>query len=192
MAGSLSDIRKTYPVLEMSCAACAVNVESILKQTPGVSDAGVNYANQTAWVQFNPKTVTPIDLQNAVRGIGYDIVVDAEDPQLVQQEAQQQYYQRLKQRTIWALALSLPIVVIGMFFMEVPYANWIMMALSAPVVFGLGRSFFVNAWKQARHGKTNMDTLVALSTGIAFLFSTFNTVYPEFWHQRGQHPPCLF
>ena len=195
---STSDVRETYPVLEMSCAACAVSVESMLKNTPGVTDAGVNYANQSAWVQFNPSVVSPAELQNAVRSIGYDIVVDAEDPQEVQQEAQQQHYQSLRQRMIWAFILSIPVVFIGMFFMDksgensIPYANEIMMLLSAPVVFGLGRTFFANAWKQARHGKANMDTLVALSTGIAFLFSVFNTVYPEFWHSRGLHPHVYF
>lgn len=185
-------VRKTYPVLEMTCAACAVSVESMLKHTPGVVDAGVNYANQQAWVEYDPKAVTQQDLQNAVRSIGYDLIVDAEDPQEKQDEAQQRHYESLKNRTIWAAVLSVPLVVIGMFFMTMPYANEIMLVLSAPVVFGLGRSFFTNAWKQARHGKANMDTLVALSTGIAFLFSTFNTVYPEFWHARGIHPHVYF
>lgn len=186
-------------MLEMSCAACAVSVESILKQTPGVSDAGVNYANQSAWVQFNPAIVSPVALQQAVQEMGYDIVIGTEesgiDARQVQEEADQKRFQRLKQRTIWALILSLPIVVIGMFFMSMPYGNYIMMALAAPVVFGLGRPFFVNAWKLARHGKANMDTLVALSTGIAFLFSAFNTVYPEFWHSRNGssvHPHVYF
>ncbi|MVM30573.1 heavy metal translocating P-type ATPase [Spirosoma sp. HMF4905] len=200
----LAGIRKTFPVLEMSCAACAVSVESILKSTTGVSDAGVNYANQSAWVQFDPDVVTVLELQNAVRSMGYDIVIESEDPsqpdpQQVQAAAQQHHYRQLKQRTIWALILSLPIVVIGMFFMDQAeamgwnsYSNYLMMALSAVVVFGLGRSFFVNAWKQARHASANMDTLVALSTGIAFLFSAFNTIYPEFWHQRGQHPHVYF
>ncbi|GAB2598485.1 heavy metal translocating P-type ATPase [Spirosoma areae] len=191
-ASPSSEIRETFPVLEMSCAACAVSVESTLKHTPGVSDAGVNYASQTAWVQFNPAAVTPPDLQQAVRAVGYDLVVETEDPFRVQEEARQQRSEDIKKRTIWALILSVPVVLIGMFFMRMPYANGIMMALSAPVVFGLGRLFFVNAWKQARHGKANMDTLVALSTGIAFLFSAFNTIYPEFWHQRGQHPHVYF
>ncbi|RRA97974.1 heavy metal translocating P-type ATPase [Larkinella rosea] len=185
-------VRKTYPVLEMSCAACAVSVESMLKTTPGVSDAGVNYANQQAWVEFDPKTVSQQELQTAIRSIGYDLVIDAEDPQAVQAEAQQRQYESLKNRTIWAAVLSVPLVVIGMVFMAMPYANEIMLGLSAPVVFGLGRTFFVNAWKQARHGKTSMDTLVALSTGIAFLFSAFNTLNPEFWHQRGIHPHVYF
>lgn len=204
-------VRQTFPVLEMTCAACAVSVESVLKHTPGVSDAGVNYANQTAWVQFDPKVVTPIDLQNAVRSMGYDIIVETEsngvDARQVQEEAQQKQVQSIKKRTIWALILSLPVVIIGMFFMERSdgsgsdsswsdssawYGNYLMMVLSAPVVFGLGRSFFVTAWKQARHGKANMDTLVALSTGIAFIFSAFNTIYPEFWHRRGLHPHVYF
>ncbi|GAB3016998.1 heavy metal translocating P-type ATPase [Spirosoma pulveris] len=194
---SAGEIRKTYPVLEMSCAACAVSVESILQHTPGVRAAGVNYATQTAWVQFNPATVTPTELQTAVREMGYDIIIETEetgvDARQVQEEAQQQRVQRLKQRTIWALILSLPVVVIGMFFMDqIPYSNYVMMALSAPVVFGLGRSFFVNAWKQARHGTANMDTLVALSTGIAFLFSAFTTLNPDFWHSRGVHPHVYF
>src|SRR3546814_14357848 len=80
---------------------------------------------------------------------------------------------------------SVPIVIIGMFFMNMPYGNWISLVLAAPVVFWLGRSFFRNAFKQARHGKANMDTLVALSTGIAFLFSAFNTFYPISEERRG-------
>jgi Cu2+-exporting ATPase len=79
-----------------------------------------------------------------------------------------------------------------MFFMNLPYGNYISLVLTAPVVFYFGRSFFVNAWKQARHGKANMDTLVALSTGIAFLFSTFNTFFPEYWHARGLHAHVYF
>lgn len=179
--------KKTFPVLGMTCAACAVSVESILKSAKGVHDAGVNYANQTAWAEYD-QTLKPVDLQNLIRSVGYDLIVDSQDPQLEQQQAQLKQYEQLKKRTIWAAVLSLPIVIIGMFFMDkVPYGNWIMMALSAPVVFYLGRSFFINAFKQARYGKANMDTLVALSTGIAFVFSAFNTIYPEFWHSRGLH-----
>ncbi|GAB3703427.1 heavy metal translocating P-type ATPase [Spirosoma flavus] len=187
-----AELRQTYPVLEMSCAACAVSVESMLKHTPGVIDAGVNYANQSAWVQFDPANVTPVDLQSAVRSIGYDLIIDTQAPEEIQENAQLERSNRIRQRTIWATILSIPVVLLGMFFMNVPYVNWIMMVLSAPVVFWLGRSFFANAWRQARHGKANMDTLVALSTGIAFTFSAFNTFYPEFWHSRGLHPHVYF
>lgn len=178
--------RKSFPVIGMTCAACAVSVESMLKNTAGVKDAAVNYANQTAWAEV-PDNFDLSLLQKSVQAIGYDLVVDAEDPQAIQEEAQIKHYAELKKRTILASVLSLPVVVIGMFFMDMPYGNWISMVLSAPVVFWLGRSFFINAWKQARFGKANMDTLVALSTGIAFIFSLFNTFYPEFWHNQGLH-----
>lgn len=185
-------IKETFPVLEMTCAACAVSVESMLKSAPGVKDAGVNFANQTAWVEYDPTRVSPQQLQSTVRSIGYDIVIDKSNQEAVKEVAQRKHYQQVKQRTIWASVLSLPIVVIGMFFMDLPYGNWIMMILATPVVFYFGRNFFVNAWKQARHRKANMDTLVALSTGIAWLFSAFNTIYPAFWHQRGLHPHVYF
>jgi P-type Cu2+ transporter len=184
--------RATFPVLEMTCAACAVSVESMLKTTPGVKDAGVNFANQTAWVEYDTKQAKPVDLQNSVRSIGYDLVVDVEDPQAVQEEAQRKHHEAVKYRTIWSSILSVPVVMIGMFYMELPYGNYISMVLTAPVVFYFGRNFFVNAWKQAKHGKANMDTLVALSTGIAFLFSSFNTLFSEFWHARGMHAHVYF
>lgn len=184
--------KESFPVLEMTCAACAISVESMLKSVAGVENAGVNFANQSAWVEYDQTLVTPQILQNTVRSIGYDLVIDKENQDEVKEQAQHKYYKKIKQRTIWASLLSLPIVIIGMFFMNMPYGNWIMMALATPVVFYLGRSFFVNAWKQAKHGKANMDTLVALSTGIAWLFSAFNTLYPAFWHQRGLHAHVYF
>src|SRR5688572_31883116 len=105
-------IKETFPVLDMSCAACAVSVESTLKATAGVRDAGVNFANQTAWVEYDNNVTTPFDLQKSVRSIGYDLVVDVEDPQAVQEEAQLKYYQEVKRRTIWSSVLALPVVII--------------------------------------------------------------------------------
>lgn len=185
-------VKNTFPVLEMTCAACAISVESMLKSVNGVKDAGVNFANQSAWVEFNPEIATSNDLQNSIRSIGYDLVIDAENSEEIKAEAQRTHYKLIKYRTIWSSLLSLPIVIIGMFFMNMPYGNWIMMALAAPVVFYFGKSFFINAWKQARHRKANMDTLVALSTGVAFIFSAFNTIFSDFWHQRGLHSHVYF
>jgi Cu2+-exporting ATPase len=184
--------RESFPVLEMTCAACAISVESMLKSAAGVRDAGVNFANQSAWVEYDAQSVKPADLQNVVRSIGYDLVVDVDDPQAVKEEAQRKHYARVKNRTIWAFLFALPGGIIGMFFMEMPFANYISMALATPVIFYFGSNFFVNAWKQAKFGKSNMDTLVALSTGMAFLFSTFNTFFPEFWHVRGLHAHVYF
>jgi Cu2+-exporting ATPase len=179
--------RQSFPVLEMTCAACAVSVESMLKNTPGVTEATVNYANQSAFVEYDTSKATISDLQQAVRSIGYDLVIDTEDPQAIKEAAQHKQYEAVKSRTIWSSILAVPVVIMGMFFMDMPYGNYISMVLTAYVVFYFGRNFFINAWKQARHGKANMDTLVALSTGIAFVFSVFNTFFPEFWHNRGLH-----
>ncbi len=189
-AGNL--VKESFPVLEMTCAACAVSVESMLKTAPGVKSVSVNYANQSALVEYNTLETKPAELQNVVRSLGYDLVVDTEDPEAVRIEAQQKHYAELKQRTTWAIILTVPVAVIGMFFMDMPYASYISLILSAPVIFFFGRDFFINAWKQARFGKANMDTLVALSTGIAFIFSTFNTFFPDFWHQRGVHAHVYF
>ncbi|HOX82226.1 MAG TPA: heavy metal translocating P-type ATPase [Chryseolinea sp.] len=187
-----STVKQTFPVLEMSCAACAVSVESILKSTAGVKDAGVNFANQSAWVEYDEKNTKPIDLQSAVRSIGYDLVVDVEDPQAIKEASQQKFYEEVKMRAIWSSILSVPVVLLGMFFMDFPYGNYLSFILTAPVVFYFGRTFFINAFKQAKQGMANMDTLVALSTGIAFLFSAFNTWFPEFWHVRGIHPHVYY
>jgi Cu2+-exporting ATPase len=184
--------QESFPVLEMTCAACATSVESMLKSTAGVQDATVNFANQTALVSYDPDVVKPADLQTSVRSIGYDLIVDVEDPQAVHEAAEQENYAKLKRRTIWALILSLPVAILGMFFTDLSYGKYASMLLSAIVIFYLGRSYFFTAWKQAKYRQVNMDTLVALSTGIAFLFSAFNTVYPEFWHQRGLHAHVYF
>ncbi len=184
--------RDTFPVLQMNCAACAVSVESMLKSTAGVKDASVNFANQTALVEYDTKLVKPSDLQSAVQSIGYDLVVDREDPQGIQEEAQRTYYKEVKNRVIWSSILAFPVVITGMFFTGLPYGKYISLALTAPVVFYFGRNFFSNAWKQARYGKANMDTLVALSTGIAFIFSAFNTFFPEVWLAHGIHPHVYY
>src|SRR5690606_23900471 len=167
----MATVKQSFPVLEMTCAACAVSVESMLKNTPGVKDVSVNFANQTALVEYDAVQTPPTNLQQAVRAIGYDLVVNVEDPQAVKEEAQRRHYQQLKTRTTWAAVLSLPVVVIGMFFMDWQPGTYLSMLLSAPVVFYFGRSFFINAFKHARSGKANMYTLCARSSGLSFLLS---------------------
>lgn len=182
----------SLPVLGMTCAACAVSVESMVKSLFGVNNAEVNYATQTVKVAYNPATVQPNKFREAVQSIGYDLVLDMERGKEVQEETQKNRYKTLKTRIVATSILTIPIVILGMFLMDMPYANYIMLALSTPVLFIFGKSFFINAYRQAKHGRSNMDTLVALSTGIAYLFSVFNTFYPEFWHQRGLHPHVYY
>lgn len=186
-------IKKTFPVTGMSCASCAASVESMLKAQPGVLNAGVNYANSTASVEYVPTIARAEDFKKTIQSIGYDLVIDESDEAVESLEnLQAEHAKALRNRTLLSLAFSVPLVVIGMFFMNMPYANYIMWGLATPVVLIFGRQFFTNAWKQARHRSANMDTLVAMSTGIAYLFSVFNTVYPQFWHNRGLHAHVYF
>ncbi|WP_316788051.1 heavy metal translocating P-type ATPase [Pedobacter frigoris] len=182
----------SLPVLGMTCAGCAVSVESMIGAQEGVVQAEVNYATQKVKVVYDPKAISTEEMQKAVQGIGYDLIIDTEKGDEKQKEVQENNCKSLKNRILSAAVLTIPVVVIGMFFMDMPYGNYIMMLLTAPVVFYFGKNFFVNAFKQARHNKANMDTLVALSTGIAFVFSLFNTFYPEFWHRRGLHPHVYY
>jgi len=189
----VTTVKNSFPVLQMTCASCAVSVESIIKSQAGVIDANVNYANAKILVEFIPSLVQVESLRKAVQSIGYDLLIDEsasanDNVEYIQQEK----FIKLKKKTYWALALSLPIVVIGMFFMEIPFANEIMWVLSTPVLFWLGRDFYINAWKQTKHRSANMDTLVALSTGVAYVFSVFNTLFPEFWHAKGLHAHVYF
>lgn len=189
----VSTVKKTFPVLGMTCASCAGSAESIVKYQEGVVSASVNFATGNLTVEYLPNITDASQLQKAVQSIGYDLLVEDESRQQETLEAiHAEKFRKLKNKTTWAVLLSLPVVTIGMFFMNMPYANEIMWLFATPVVLWLGKDFFVNAWKQARHRSANMDTLVALSTGIAYLFSVFNVLFPGFWHQRGLHAHVYF
>lgn len=186
-------IKKTFPVLGMTCASCASSAESIVKAAEGVVSSSVNFATGNLTVEYLPNMTDASKLQKAVQSIGYDLLIEDETRQQETLEAiHAQKFKTLKNKTIWAVLLSLPVVVIGMFFMDIPYANEIMWFFATPVVLWLGKDFFINAWKQAKHRSANMDTLVALSTGIAYVFSVFNMLFPQFWHQRGLHAHVYF
>ena len=184
--------KQNFPVTGMSCASCAVSVESIIASQKGVISAAVNYASQMVNVDFDSSITSPSELQKSVQSIGYDIIIEEENAKEKQDEIIVNNYEKLKNKTIWAGILAIPVFIIGMFFMNIIYANWIMMILTIPIVFWFGKSFFINAFNQSKYGKSNMDTLVALSTGIAFIFSVFNTINPQFWLQRGLHAHVYF
>jgi len=179
------NIKKTFPVTGMSCAACASSVGSTLKSTKGVADAEVNFATHTAWATFNPDQVSLADLKSALQGVGYDAIMEEENVAEKQEEAQMKQFLEIKRSLIGSAILSIPVFIIGMFFMDWQVGHYISLPLSAIVLFYFGGHFFKGAWRQAKNGKANMDTLVALSTGIAFALSVFNTFYPEFWMDRG-------
>lgn len=183
---------KVLPVLEMSCAVCAGNVESTVQALSGVEKASVNFAAGTLTVTYNPSVITLEVMQAAVQAAGYDLIVEAEDPVAMQEEKARMHYKILRRNTIGAWTLSIPLALLGMVFMHVPFGNWIMMALALAIMIFFGRSFYVNGVRHALKGKANMDTLVALSTSIAFLFSLFNTLCPGFWLGKGLEPHVYY
>ncbi|MHC5310270.1 heavy metal translocating P-type ATPase [Myroides sp. LJL116] len=189
----VASVKQTFPLLGMSCASCAGSAESIVKLIPGVVDASVNYGTGNLTLEYLPNMLTAQQIKNTLIEGGYDILIEEESKQQETLETiQEEKYQKLKNKTIWAVVLSLPVVIIGMFFMNMPYGNEIMWAFSTPVVLWFGRDFFINAFKQAKHRSANMDTLVALSTGIAYVFSVFNMLFANFWIKRGLEPHVYF
>lgn len=186
-------VKQTFPVLGMSCAACAARVSKTLNRQEGMHSANVNLAAAIATVEYDPSLCSPETMKQAVQNAGFDLLIDtAKEAEKEAKDAHDAHYKQLKSRTTWAIILSLPVAIIGMFFMDMPYANYIMWILSTPVVFWLGSGFYVNAWKLLKHRSANMDTLVANSTGIAYLFSLFNLFFPDFWLSRGVTPHVYF
>jgi Cu2+-exporting ATPase len=186
-------VRKTFPVLKLHCASCAKRTEELLNREKGVVNASVNYANANAIVEYQPGMTSPKILRDAVRKGGYDLFIEESGESAGKLERiHDETIAGLRKRTICAIILSIPVVIIGMFLTHIPYANEMMWILSTPVVFGSGRDFFANAWSQAKQRTATMDTLVALSTGIAYIFSVFNTLFPTFWTERGVEPHVYF
>ncbi|MEX2564738.1 MAG: heavy metal translocating P-type ATPase [Cyclobacteriaceae bacterium] len=178
-------------VTGMSCAACAVSVETLLKNTKGIQSAKVNYANHAALIETESDELDLYVVKEAIQKIGYDILIEnceKEDLEKINKET----HRKLRTNTIAAGVLAFPVFMIGMFWMHIPYGNLIMWALTTPVLFIFGRSFFINALRQTKMGKANMDTLVALSTGIAYLYSTFNTFFPQWLQSKGMEAHVYF
>lgn len=189
-ATSSNSEKNFFSVGGMTCAGCAASVESMLNAQTGVLQANVNFANNSVWVQYLPDKISFLDMQKVIKSIGYELIDNLEKED--QEKRQKKNYLKLKTKTAFAITLALPTMVIGMFFHMKLHANWIMLILTLPIMLWSGLTFFVNAYKQARHRLSNMDTLVALSTGIAFVFSAFNTIYPQFFISRGLEPHVYF
>ena len=192
-ASAVRVITASYPVLGMTCASCAVSVETMLNAEPGVMDAVVNYVNQSVRVNFDQDTVTPAQMRDVVKSIGYDLLIDVREDSDELEQAHAKRIRTLTIRTIGSAALAIPTAVIAMLLMDfVPGARWVMLMLTAPVMIWAGREFFTTAWNQAKRGTSTMDTLVALSTGTAFLYSASATIAPAFFAQHGLQPHVYY
>ncbi|MBP8034512.1 MAG: copper-translocating P-type ATPase [Bacteroidia bacterium] len=176
----------------MSCASCALSVETILSAQDGVKSCAVNFADNSVVIEFDSSQTKDIDLKKSVQDAGYDLILNIKNNSEESNQLHEASLNRIRQNTIWSGVFAIPIMVIGMFFMDMSYGNYIMWVLATPVLLVWGRSFYINAWHQLKIKKANMDSLVALSTGIAYIFSVFNTLNPQYWHSRGLHPHVYF
>jgi len=184
---------KKYSVSGMSCASCAANIEKKLNSISGIVNAQVNFPIKSAAIEFDEKKVSEKDIKKMIKSLGYEINNQTQDSSQIQEAASKKNFQRLKRNTLLSTIVTIPLVIFSMFFPDsIPHSTWIQFTFSAIVLFIFGRSFFINAFKQTIHLSANMDSLVALSTGIAFLYSTFNTIYPEFLLRRGLTPHVYF
>lgn len=186
--------KENYKVLGMTCAACAGSLESYLQPLDGVEHVSVNYPNQSVAIQFNTSLISAKNLQNKAKEIGYNILIgEIENAEEEFEQLEALRLQTLRYKLINATVFSLPIFIMSMFFMgKVPYENWIMLVLTLPVLFWSGSEFYTIAWKKLKLKTANMDTLVALSTGVAFLFSVFNTIYPQYFLSKGVTPHVYY
>ncbi|OFX35725.1 MAG: copper-translocating P-type ATPase [Bacteroidetes bacterium GWA2_32_17] len=180
-----------FPVSGMSCATCATTVESTLKSLNGVDSASVNFATKTVQINYNSEVVTPFDFKKAIEAFGYNLIIASDSENSVEIEQNKEII-KLTRNVIGSFALSIPVFAMAMFFHHYANFNWIMMFLTLSVLLFFGNTFFVNAYKQIKHFKVNMDTLVALSTGISFIFSAFNTIYPQWLISKGVEPHVYF
>ncbi|MDR2860164.1 MAG: heavy metal translocating P-type ATPase [Mediterranea sp.] len=185
-------VKKTFPALKMHCAGCAANIEKAVKRLQGITNVSVNLASAMLFVTYEPDRLSPEDIQKAVVAAGYDLIIEEDRKEERYAKEQQNQYKQLKRNVIGAWIVALPILLLSMMFSETYLANAFMLVLALSVLTIFGRSFHINAWKQAQLGRSSMDTLVALSTSVAFLFSVFNTFFPGFWYERGIEPHVYY
>ncbi len=185
--------KEIFVVTGMSCAACAGSVESMIASLPGVSSASVNYAGANVYVSYDSGIIMPADMVKAVESVGYGLIIEEENLDEKLAILEKQHFTELRVKLGVGIIFSIPVFVLSMFHsIQIENLNWLLLVLSIPVIGYSGSGFFVNAWKQARHRMVNMDTLVALSTGIAFIFSAVNTFLPDLFLRAGLQPHVYF
>lgn len=178
--------KKTIAVIGMACAGCAANVERRLNELNGISSAAVNFAARTALVEYDPKVITPQMMKEEIIKAGYDLVIDEDESvAAIERHAYSQLIRRMAASWVFA-ALTMGISMRWMNVGSTSAANQTMLIIALVNIAYCGRVFYVNAWRQLMHKTANMDTLVAMSTLISFLFSVFNTFWGDsFWGSRG-------
>ena len=178
-------MKKTIPVIGMACSVCSANVEKKLQSLKGINSASVSLASRTALVDYNPDIISLEDMKREISNAGYDLVIESDRSV---EEINRREFTLLRRRTLasWLFAILTMCFSMGWISHTGSFANQICLLLTLANLLYCGKQFYVSAWKQLLHHTANMDSLVALSTLIAFLFSTFNTFFGEMvWGARG-------
>lgn len=187
-------MKRTLPVIGMACASCSAHVERELSSLHGVQSASVSLASRTALIDYDPSAITLEEMKAAINGIGFDLVIEADrSVEAIERRA----YVRLRRRTLLSWLFALLTMAISMGWISLgstpAFANQAALLLALANLVFCGRRFYVSTWRQLLHKTANMDSLVALSTAIAFLFSAFNTFWGEqVWGVRGMDSPTYF
>ena len=175
--------RKNFKATGMGCAGCAARINTVLNEQPGVKAASVSFVSGRATVEFDEKHCSTDSLVKAVEDAGYGLVPEEDEDEDDAEDRERREHKALIIKTSVSAALSLALMLAGMVYgSRAGIAMWI---LATPVVFWCGGRFFSNAWKQLKHRMCSMDTLVALSTGVSYMFSLFNLAFPAFWTSKG-------
>lgn len=185
-------MKKTIPVIGMACSVCAANVERKLNSLDGINSATVSLAGRTALVDFNPEQITLEDMKREISNAGYDLVIEENRSA---EEINRREFTLLKRKTIGSWIFSILVMAFSMGWISMGAESELaarninnQMALIIALVnmIWCGKGFYISAWKQLKHATANMDSLVALSTMIAFLLSAFNTFWgDDVWGARG-------
>ena len=195
-------MKKTIPVIGMACSVCSANVERKLNSLEGINSATVSLAGRTALVDYDPEKITLEDMKREISNAGYDLVIEADRSA---EEINRREFILLKRKTLLSWLFAILVMAFSMGWISIgmenttsmgdgmmmdshtsAFNNQISLILALLNMVYCGRMFYVSAWKQLKHRTANMDSLVALSTLIAFLFSTFNTFFGEMvWGVRG-------
>lgn len=176
-----------YPITGMMCAVCSNTVQKSASDQPGVISAEVNFANASLALEWNPKITSPEKIAAAIRVAGYNMIIEQSEEKAVEEKEKHdaKEYSDMKRRTIIAWALTIPLSVMCMLHLHFPGAPWLYMVMTLAVMAGCGSGFFKRGIKALLTGAPSMDSLVALSTTVSFLFSLFNTIFPEVMTSRG-------
>ena len=179
-------MKQTIPVIGMACSSCSANIEKKLNTLKGVNSASVSLPGRSALIDFNPQVISLEKMKAEINALGYDLVIDKETSV---EEIEKREYVLLKRKTMLSWLFSIAVMCVSMQWIDLgsrDIANQVALLIALANMLYCGRQFYVSSFRQLRHGSANMDTLVALSTGIAFLFSAFNTFWGDaVWASRG-------